>query len=62
MTDLRLSSENFASTEITVEPVSEAGKKFFAEMFGIACCSVTMRKSGGIEFAKFANEKGLRVA
>ena len=61
MADLRIASESFASTEVTVEPVSEAGRAMFAEFFGSAC-SVTMRKSGGLEFSEVAAERGLVVA
>lgn len=60
MADLRITSENFASTEVTVEPITEAGERMFAEHFGNAC-SVTLRKSGGLEIAKVATERGLRV-
>ena len=62
MTDLRFSSPaDFSSTEITVEPVSEAGRAMFAEFFGDAC-SVTMLKSGGLEFSEVAGKRGLVVA
>ena len=61
MADLRFSSESFASTEVTVEPVTEAGRVLFAEFFGSAC-SVTLRKSGGLELSEVAAERGLVVA
>ena len=62
MADLRFSSESFASTEVTVEPVTEAGERMFAEFFGAGACSVTLRKSGGLELSEVAAERGLVVA
>tara|TARA_R110000765_G_scaffold56602_6_gene111524 strand:+ start:1725 stop:1982 length:258 start_codon:yes stop_codon:yes gene_type:complete len=61
MADFRFTSESFASTEVMVEPVTEAGERMFAEFFGNAC-SVTLRKSGGLEFSEVAAERGLVVS
>ena len=47
MADLLFSSENFSSTEVTVEPASVYGRVLFREFFGEAC-SVTLRKSRGV--------------
>ena len=61
MADFRFTSESFASTEVMVEPVTEAGERMFAEFFGNAC-NVTLRKSGGLEFSEVAAERGLVCA
>ena len=61
MADIRFSSENFASTTVTVEPVSMAGRVLFRQFFGEACSSVTLRKSGGIELHDAITARGLVV-
>lgn len=61
MADLKLSDPNFQATTIFVEAVSEAGKAFFAEMYGVGACSVELLKSFGGDFIVFAERKGLTV-
>jgi hypothetical protein len=61
MSDFTLTSSGFAATTITVEAVTEAGKALFAEMFGRGAVSVEMPKSKGLDFAVFAERKGLRA-
>ena len=58
MLDLHVTPFTFQSTEVTVEPVSEKGKTFFAEMFGKGAVSVNMRKSNFLDFELFATRKG----
>jgi hypothetical protein len=60
--DFRLDGGDFCSTTCTVEPLSEKGKTLFAEMFGQGVVSATLRKSGGLDFARFAEQRGLVVA
>jgi hypothetical protein len=61
-TDIRISDAGFAATEATVEAITEAGKTFFAQMFGVGAVSVNMPKSKAIDFAIFAKQKGVNVA
>jgi len=60
--DFRMDAGDFSSTTAHVEPVSDAGRKLFAELFGAACSSVEMLKSGALDFCVYAERKGLRVS
>tara|TARA_Y100000310_G_scaffold89350_1_gene86450 strand:- start:160 stop:531 length:372 start_codon:yes stop_codon:yes gene_type:complete len=64
--DLMLSSESFASTSITVAPVTDAGRTYLAERglrvhLDRGVLSVELRKSAGLAFYADAAKRGLRV-
>ena len=59
--DIQINNASFDSTEITVAPVSEKGKVFFAEVFGNSVDSVNIPKSKAMDLEVFASRKGLSV-
>lgn len=59
--DIRLDGGDFTSTKCTVEALSEKGKVLFAEVFGEGAVSAEMMKSSGLDFARFAEQKGCLV-
>jgi hypothetical protein len=59
-----IAAGDFSSVTVTVAPVSEAGRKFFREMFGCAGVtpvSIEMPKTKFSDFAIFAARKGYIV-
>jgi len=62
-TDITTTSQaDFSATEITLEAITEAGKQFLASIFGVGAISITLPKSKAIDFARFAEQKGIQVA
>jgi hypothetical protein len=60
-TDILVKCGDFTTTSSTVEPVSPAGRQFFAECFGSAACGANFPKTKGIDFGVFAQQKGFEV-
>jgi len=60
--DIRFSVPTFSSTTMTAEAVSDAGRELFAAMFGAGATSVELPKSKGEDFARYAEQRGLRAA
>ena len=60
MTDLSFSGLlSFNSTSVTVAPKTDAGRAFFAAMFGDLAVSVEMPKTRAADLTRFASSKGL---
>ena len=59
--DIALDGGDFNSTTATVEPLTDAGREFFARHFGSFAVSATLRKSEGLRFAAMAETEGLTV-
>ena len=59
MFDLQVLPGDFTATTCTVEALTDKGRELLAEMYGLGCVSVTMPKSKGFDFARFAEQKGL---
>jgi len=57
--DLSFNFGTFASTTIDVAAVTVRGREFLAAMFGAGCVLVTLPKSKGEDFARFAAQKGI---
>ena len=51
----------FSNTAVTVKAMTNAGKSLLAEMFGNAAVSFEMPKSRAVDFARFAEQKGLSI-
>ncbi len=59
--DFTFIDTGFNATEISVRPVTDAGKTFFARHFGEAAISAVLRKSGGWEMELALGKEGLTV-
>ena len=59
--DLSFDFGDFAATSITVKAETQDGAKLLAEMFGEGATSFELPKSKGEDFARFAQQKGLKV-
>jgi len=57
MSDFRISSGSFSSTEVTVSPISQDAKDLFWQMFGQGCSSVNMPKSKAQDFGVYVSRK-----
>lgn len=63
MTDLSFSGLlSFNATTVTVAAATDAGRAFFASMFGAGTASIELPKSRAADLARFAGQKGLTVA
>lgn len=60
--DLRFDLGSFAATSAEVSALSQKGREFLASMFGAGCVGVTLPKSRGEDFLRFAKAKGQVVA
>ena len=60
-TDVRVVPFTFASTEVTLEAVTAAGRNLFASAFGTGAVSVNLPKSQAPAFAVFAAENGVTL-
>ena len=60
-TDLIVKCGDFFCPFSTVEPVTPAGRQFFAERFGSAACGANFSKTQGIDFGTMAQQHGLGV-
>ncbi len=61
-TDIKITDNGFEQTTVTVEPITEQGKQFFASVFGHGVVSVEMPKSKAIDLAVFAERKAINVS
>lgn len=43
--DFQISNDDFATTEVTIAPTSDAGRRFFARHLGAGAVSATIPKS-----------------
>lgn len=60
-TDIVVKCGDFFCPYSTVEPITQAGRQFFAECFGSAACGANFSKTKGIDFGTFAQQKGFGV-
>ena len=61
MFDLSFETPNFSATTLTVTAESEAGKSLLGSMFGAGAVSIELPKSKGEDFARFVQQKGLKI-
>jgi len=59
--DIQIIDKGFSETTVTLQPITESGKAFFATIFGHGAVSVEMPKSKAIDFSLFAQRKAINV-
>lgn len=59
--DIRIEWEDFKSTSVFIEAVSEKAKDFFSQFFGAGAVSATLPKSKAGDFLEFCERKGFRL-
>ena len=61
MADFTFIDTGFSATEVSVRPVTDAGRAFMARHFGEAAMSAVLRKTGAYEMAAALGNDGLLV-
>lgn len=61
MVDIRISSFEFKSTEVSFTATSDLGREYLAALYGPGACEVTVVKSMAGEFIARAKVYGLQV-
>lgn len=59
--DVTFDFGDFSATTVVAAANSDAGREFFAQMFGAGAVSVNLPKSKASDFAVYCQQKGLAV-